>query len=201
MTLTDMADYAADAPFTATSLTYNRTLAAGGYHSLCLPFAIDTDMLSAAGGKLFTLKKVGDDAVTLEEAASVAAGVPCFASVTEPFTFGTMSNVEMVASVTNGERLKGTFTNNDALGAGFYKLSPDGTYFGLTTDGATATAFRSYIAAPAGVKTLNILLSDGTSLTPTLSEEREAVIYDLAGRRVEKATKGLYIINGKKVVK
>lgn len=62
--------------------------------------------------------------------------------------------------------------------------------------------FRSYITAGSGnVKTLNILLSDGTSLTPTLSEEKEAVIYDLAGRRVTKATKGIYIVNGKKVMK
>ena len=201
MTLTDKEDYAADANFTATSLTYDRTLAKDGYHSLCLPFAVTTEMLGS-GSKLFTLSAVGTDAVTLTETTSVAAGVPCFASVTSNFTFGEMTDVEMVASVNNSGTIKGTFTNQ-TIGAGFYKLSSDGTYFGLTTDGATATAFRSYIEAPTSgsVKTLNILLSDGTSLTPTLSEEREAVIYDLAGRRVEKATKGLYIINGKKVVK
>ncbi len=204
MTLTDMADYDADADFTATSLTYDRTLEAGGYHSLCLPFKVTTTMLGE-GSKLFTLKGKDENYVTLEETPSVAAGVPCFASVTSDFNFNTLKleNVEMKSGVTNGTNLKGTFTNNADLGAGFYKLDPTGTYFGLTTVGATATAFRSYIPAPASgsVKTLNILLSDGTSLTPTLSEEREAVIYDLAGRRVTKATKGLYIINGKKVVK
>ena len=200
MTLTDKADYAADANFTAESLTYNRTLEAGGYHSLCLPFAVTTTMLGS-GSKLFTLSAIGKDAVTLNEVDKVAAGTPCFASVTSNFTFGEMTDVEMVKDVDNSGTVKGTFTNNDALGAGFYKLDPNGTYFGLTTDGATATAFRSYIAAPAGVKTLNILLSDGTSITTALSEEQPKVIYDLAGRRVEKATKGLYIINGKKVVK
>ena len=201
MTLTDTEDFSATGNFTATSLAYNRMLEAGGYHSLCLPFAIKKSDLPS-GSKLFTLSAVGTDAVTLNEVdEEVAAGTPCFASVTSDFNFGTMSNVAMVKDVDNSGTVKGTFTNNDALGAGFYKLSSDGTYFGLTTDGATATAFRSYIAAPAGVKTLNILLSDGTSITTALSEEQPKVIYDLSGRRVEKATKGLYIINGKKVMK
>ena len=209
MTLTDMADYAADADFKAESLTYNRTLAKGGYHSLCLPFAIEKSDLPS-GSKLFTLSAVGQDDVTLTETSSVEAGVPCFASVTEPFTFGTMSNVEMVASVTNGERLKGTFTEITGAGAvGVYKLDSNGEYFAKTaavegdvTEAPVIKPFRSYIAAGSGsVKTLNILLSDGTSLTPTLSEEKEAVIYDLAGRRVTKATKGIYIVNGKKVMK
>jgi len=206
MTLTDAADYAADANFTATSLTYNRTLVAGGYHSLCLPFAVTTTMLGE-GSKLFTVKTVGTDAITLEETPSVPAGTPCFASVTSDFNFNTLSltDVEMKATVSNGTNVKGTFTEITGDGAvGIYKLSGDGTYFGLTDNsgGAVVKPFRSYIQPDgAGVKTLNILLSDGTSLTPTLSEEREAVIYDLAGRRVEKATKGLYIINGKKVVK
>ena len=200
MTLTDKADYEADGTFTATSLTYDRKLEAGDYHSLCLPFAIKESDLPT-GSKLFTLSAVGQDAVTLNEVDEVAAGTPCFASVTSDFNFGTMTDVAMVKDANNSGTIKGTFTNNADLGAGFYKLSSDGKYFGLTTDGATATAFRSYIAAPAGVKTLNILLSDGTSLTPTLSEEKEAVIYDLAGRRVTKATKGIYIVNGKKVMK
>ena len=207
MTLTDMADYAADADFTVGTLTYARELAAGGYHSLCLPFAIEKSDLPS-GSKLFTLTEVGTDAVTLKEVDEVAAGTPCFASVTSKFSFGTMENVEMKKDVANGETLKGTFTEitgTDAVGV--YKLDPDGTYFAQTTstgNEAVIKPFRSYIAAPTSgsVKTLNILLSDGTSLTPTLSEEREpAAVYDLSGRRVEKATKGLYIVNGKKVVK
>ena len=211
MTLTDAEDYAADADFIVGTLTYARELVAGGYHSLCLPFAINSDMLSEVGGKLFTVKTVGDDAITLEETPSVAAGTPCFASVTSNFTFGTMSNVDMVASEDNSGSVKGTFTEITDI-VGVYKLDSKGEYFALTAakddeKGISAPVikpFRSYIpAGGVGVKTLNILLSDGTitGLTPALSEEREAVIYDLAGRRVQKATKGLYIVNGKKILK
>ena len=41
--------------------------------------------------------------------------------------------------------------------------------------------------------------TDVKSLTPTLSEG-EGAIYDLSGRRVNKGQKGIYIINGKKIV-
>ena len=42
-------------------------------------------------------------------------------------------------------------------------------------------------------------LTDVEYLNPTLSQSGRT-IYDLTGRRVEKAKKGLYIINGKKVL-
>ena len=213
MTLTDAEDYAADADFTVGTLTYDRTLETDGYHSLCLPFAITTSKLPS-GSKLFTVSAVGTDAVTLNEVDEVAAGTPCFASVTSDFNFNTLTlkSVPMVASVNNSGAIKGTFTEITGAGAvGVYKLDSNGEYFAKTvavggeiTDAPVIKPFRSYIAGGASsVKTLNILLSDGTitGLTPALSEEREAVIYDLAGRRVEKATKGLYIINGKKVMK
>lgn len=42
----------------------------------------------------------------------------------------------------------------------------------------------------------------GTGITEAVAEEqKEATIYDLNGRRVAKPTKGIYIINGKKVVR
>ena len=39
-----------------------------------------------------------------------------------------------------------------------------------------------------------------TGITQTVVPQQNAAIYDLQGRRVLKAQKGLYIINGKKVV-
>ena len=34
-----------------------------------------------------------------------------------------------------------------------------------------------------------------------INADAELVIYDLSGRRVEKMEKGIYIVNGKKVIK
>ena len=40
-----------------------------------------------------------------------------------------------------------------------------------------------------------------TGIETAVSGEQTVVIYDLAGRRVEKMEKGIYIVNGKKVVR
>lgn len=43
--------------------------------------------------------------------------------------------------------------------------------------------------------------NDATGIVDTENESDKTEIYDLAGRRVQKVQKGLYIVNGKKVVK
>ena len=54
-----------------------------------------------------------------------------------------------------------------------------------------------------GVKLFNFKQNTETGIAtlPTEGAKQSSVIYDLTGRRVEKATKGIYIINGKKVLK
>jgi hypothetical protein len=43
--------------------------------------------------------------------------------------------------------------------------------------------------------------NDATGIVETENESEKTEIYDLAGRRVQKVQKGLYIVNGKKVLK
>ncbi len=53
----------------------------------------------------------------------------------------------------------------------------------------------------AGLKNVNNYSTDGvTGIEAVEASDAEAVIYDLSGRRVEKAVKGIYVINGKKVL-
>jgi len=82
--------------------------------------------------------------------------------------------------------------NKKDAGVGFYKLSATGTIGAnkayLTYDGsAGARGFFSF--------------GDATGIEmPTMKgNNTDAVIYDLQGRRVALPTKGLYIMNGKKV--
>jgi hypothetical protein len=85
---------------------------------------------------------------------------------------------------------------NGSHGIGFYTISEAGTL----------AAGKAYLQLPTanvgGVKALNIVLDDDEatdiSLIPTHSKGEE-IVYNLAGQRVDKAQKGLYIINGKKV--
>lgn len=92
----------------------------------------------------------------------------------------------------------------------FYKLAYDdydaktglGFYWGAENGGEfTVKAGTAYLAVPNAVSVKGFLL-DGT---PTAIEGVEAenntdVIYNLSGQRVQKAQRGLYIVNGKKLM-
>ena len=75
----------------------------------------------------------------------------------------------------------------------------------LADNGATIPAGKAYLdASGAGARALSIVFGEDEAtgienLTPTLSEG-EGVVYNLRGQRVNAPTKGLYIVNGKKVV-
>ena len=66
---------------------------------------------------------------------------------------------------------------------------------------------KAYLNVPAaqGVRSLTIRFEDDeetTAIEPsTLNAQPSTVIYDLQGRRVETPAKGVYIVNGKKVIK
>lgn len=100
------------------------------------------------------------------------------------------------------EEMTGTYT--------FYKLAYDdyaaktglGFYWGADNGVAfTVKAGTAYLAVPNAASVKGFLL-DGT---PTAIEGVEAenntdVIYNLSGQRVQKAQRGLYIVNGKKLM-
>ena len=88
------------------------------------------------------------------------------------------------------------FAKPEGKEVGFYLLD--------TTLGATLAAHKAFLAVPGASSApfLGFGEGEGTTgigLTPTLSEG-EGAYYTLDGRRVEKPTKGLYIVNGKKVL-
>lgn len=89
---------------------------------------------------------------------------------------------------------------------------PDGSY-GLTPSGqirkagsgASLKGYRAYftgISAPSGVKMIVIDEEGGeTDLgIVKMVDEKANDVYTLAGQKVQKGRKGIYIVNGKKVV-
>ena len=64
--------------------------------------------------------------------------------------------------------------------------------------------FKAYLPASAksnGVKAFTFSFEDVEDAIRAIeSENSNLEIYDIAGRRVQKAQKGLYIVNGKKVM-
>ena len=105
----------------------------------------------------------------------------------------------------NGNALQGTATEITNPGnayvlskkngvVGFYKLSSTGTIGAnkayLTYSGVGAPSFLNFVEG-------NVT---GIEMPKAETTNNDAEVYDLQGRRVANPTKGLYIVNGKKVV-
>ncbi|MCI7167262.1 MAG: hypothetical protein MR980_00960 [Bacteroidales bacterium] len=90
--------------------------------------------------------------------------------------------------------------SHDPASVGFYWMNPTGAAF---TNGAHKAYLKIAKNTSAGSQALNGFPFNGTT---TGIEQIEAgadaknAIYDLSGRRVNKAAKGIYILNGKKVL-
>ena len=80
--------------------------------------------------------------------------------------------------------------NKGTNGVGFYKLSASGTI----------GANKAYLQTTSGAREF-FLFDEATGIEMPTAEDvnADAVFYDLQGRRVQNPTKGLYIVNGKKV--
>ena len=94
-------------------------------------------------------------------------------------------------------------SNNDPNSVGFYWMEADGAAF---TNGAhkaylkiQKSEFAGMQAAAARGFAFNGTVTGVESVES--SNNAPQAIYDLTGRRVSKAEKGIYIINGKKVIK
>jgi hypothetical protein len=86
--------------------------------------------------------------------------------------------------------------------------------YGVTSDGrlakggngANIKAYRAYIevAEAAAARGLTLVIDNNGETTDLgfvkLIDQEAKAVYNLSGQRVEKGRKGLYIVNGKKVV-
>lgn len=213
LVLTDKQDFYAPSAFTAQTVTYSRANTAG-YNSVCLPFAISAaDFGSEARLEQFT--STDGQSVSLTSTTDEnAAGQPCFVYCSETQTEWTLTKqnayivAEPIEASDGNAALHGSFTNAP-IGAGQYKLTADGTAFGVTTDKGKVTAFRTYLtpATTAGAAALLQALHDGAEVTGVNTAvqpagvNQPAAVYDLTGRRVQRITRpGIYIVNGKKTV-
>jgi hypothetical protein len=189
---------------------YTRDVTAGNWGTFCVDHSIAAADYS--GVKFYTIAgkvmKNNEPAyIVLQEANELRAGVAYIFQANEDATkliaaYSDESIDEPISAEYNNG-LAGSFEGQD-VEEGMYLLS--GGAIVKCGTGCSIAANRAYIdmsnvpvvnGEEAGVK-LNIGGGeDGISSLDAASEG--AVIYDLSGRRVSKTTKGLYIVNGKKV--
>ena len=181
-----------------------------GFASICLPF----DVQLGEGVKAYAIESTNSTHAILAEKADVPAGEGAILEGN-----GTVAlNLAAATDNWDANMLAGTFVDtyiegtayvlaNGENGVGLYKASlnkneagedveENGTHFKnnankayLVVEGANAPMFSFTRGDEEDTTGIELISNDG-----------ELVVYDLTGRRVEKMEKGIYIVNGRKVV-
>lgn len=193
------------------TVAYDRTFVSDRMSTVCLPFALTTSETSAAG-KFYELIKVDDKGLHFTEVTETEAYKPYVFNPTAATPFASLTNKAIVATpasesdyaITVGDYTFQGVLAHQSLPSGVYGYNAaDGVFSKTTSDKVTIDAFRAYIIASDGARSLNCIFSDDeTTGIQTLSsiEKENDTIYNLAGQRVSANHKGIVIHNGKKVI-
>ena len=210
LVLTDGHPFKATKQFTATNASYTmskvvETSNGGKFGTLMLPFAVTT-----LPGKAYSLDQgvtYGGD-IYATEVNAIAANSPVLVTAKGDYTATDAPVAATADTNTNGE-LVGTYKAMPAEENTFV-LQKHGDYvafFKVKDTKPTVNPFRAYIkaqSAAASKEFVNVIFDSNTTGISNVNNQGNAdndIIYDLSGRRVNKAHKGVYIINGKKIVK
>lgn len=194
--LTDANAFNAPQDFTAKSVKLTRSLQ-NGFNSFVLPFAVTADELGADKVATYQNCTLGEVA-NFETFESVNANTPFLTTDAKEASELNFTDKSIVATPeTLGTDFVGVYTRTNAEGK--YGIDENGK---LHKGGADAyvNPFHAYL----NVEGVTSVAFDGsvTAINSIAADKvADTAVYDLSGRRVNgKLQKGLYIINGKKVV-
>ena len=197
-------------------VTVDRTLKAG-WNAVVLPFALTADDITNAFGadaEVATYdgdEQNGDNVhINFTKATTVAAGVPFLLYLeTAPASAPVFTDKAVNFTVNNAEGnvfdFVGTFANTTAA-TGDYILS--GGKFKNAVGGNAINAYRAYLKLKGAAASRVSLYIDGflvedeaTAITGAKMNAQQENVYSLSGQKINnQLKKGIYIINGKKVV-
>ena len=204
-----------------TTLPVQLAVGATGYATL---YYSNYDLVVPANTEAYTYRSVNGalaESETYAEGAVIPAGeaVVVYTNNAVPCTLNFMKGIATVDCDTNNQ-LAGTDeetviapdadyyfyglslnSSNDINSVGFYWMVADGAAF---TNGAHKAYLKIKKSEFAGTQPVRGFAFKGTTTgveSVESSNNAPQAIYDLTGRRVSKAEKGIYIINGKKVIK
>lgn len=197
------------------TIQYERTnLAVGNYGTICMPYAVAAGKIVGAEFYSIAGKEEKDGTVTsvyLEKVTGdLVAGQPyIFKAKAETLTCTITSTSVEAEKAGKHNGLIGCFEETGVLeGDNIYVLKNNELYKRGTQDWKIA-AGRAYIdlsqiatpsSAPAkGVIKMGVS-GDGTTGIGAVTAEHDNVYYNLQGQRVAAPTRGIYIVNGKKVI-
>ena len=185
-----------------------------GPNAVVLPFdltAAQVQNVFGTGAIVCAFSDEGADAnsVTVNfnkvAAGTITANVPVVVKATKTSTEQVIEGVTIVKPATEA-KVEGTYFNfvgtyaPMTVAAGDYFISSGKLY--KSTGATSMKAFRAYLQAKSEAQSVKLNI-DGvaTAISEINADATESgVIYNIAGQRVNKAQKGIYILNGKKVL-
>lgn len=197
----------------AGTVTLTRTIKAG-VNTLVLPFSMtqtEVETKFGTGSKVYVVKSYDAAAanISFDVKDGISANEPCLLKATEAGTSYTLDDRTIVAGTPTKAgtdvTMTGTYAASHTVPTGSYIVSGDKLY--NVDSVVTLKGTRAYITVtdptPARVLTMSfdgeatgIATIDGGEL-----KVETGVVYDLSGRKVTAPAKGVYVINGKKIVK
>ena len=184
--------------------------------TICLPFNLADLSAFPTGIKVYEFKKY-DSGLVFTEREHISAGVPYYMTrpydvgITEEEKYMTISLGTVTINTTlndsdpsNGITFKGNYESGMSM-VDKYGVAWGGSSWGFYKGGTNSklNAYAAYFDGSLSSARLGIVIDDETTgiknLTQILSEG-DGIAFDLQGRKVAQPTKGLYIVNGKKVV-
>ena len=201
-----------------------RTLSSDYWNTLCLPFSLSADQITATFGKGTIITELEDvnaegTVMTFKEATSIEAGKPYLfkpaKTVESPVVFEgvaiTSEGAGSVTARTNGNyAFVGTYSE--------YKMATNKSEVFITPSGKlsypaagtnTIKGMRAFIQLPttANAKAFNLNIGGEATSIDTIDGglfNGNATIYNLNGQKMSSdingLAKGLYIVNGKKMI-
>ena len=221
--LIDGVGFHAAEEYIATTMNYDREFTKDTWLTVCLPFAYTLP----EGVVAEELKSVENGVFTFAAVEVMEANKPyIIKNTTETVAlFAALENVTVAATpaametTVEGATMVGVYEsvkavdlveNNDVL---FFNTKGELKYLDAANTAAveaiTFTPFRAYILVDKNTfddstaKAISVRHDDGTTSIEhsILDAQPSTVIYDLMGRRVQQMEKGIYIVNGEKVIK
>lgn len=210
----------APAPITG-DVTLTRSFNASAWNTLVLPFNMTLEEAKAVFGNDITIANYtgtttlgsGNDQLLFStESASIVANQPVLiygVSESGPYDISGRTIVSGTPSFTPAGAsysFTGSYNASTELAAGDYFIGSDNNLYSVGAMLPTMKGTRAFFrpTGGAGVKAAGFSIDDEETGIINLVDGNVNVqtgdIYTLAGQKVQKAKKGVYIVNGKKVV-
>ncbi len=191
-----------------------RTLSPDYWNTFCVPFDIDVDKIAEFFGEgteisVYTGVTEGN-VMKFQTVEAIKGGVPYLIKPSKQVVNPVFENVTITAAqpqtVGTDYSFVGIYGKTTLLTDGTHRfVSKSGSVSKPTASGNVMNGIRAYFIVPKAEAAKQLLVSVNddvvTSIDGVVAEDNAEEIYDLNGRKMKSASaKGIYIVNGRKVV-